>query len=157
VVCGVHHGILEATRVRKVQMKLAVLALVRSNTSRAYIGLERIKPPRDYLFKFSLVQSEYGVGVVRGGWGEWGVGGRLVQDPNNSTYGLIVRGRSRDRALRTSTARVGGVTNSNLVCWRCNSTRLRIGSGENRKNESSDLGMHLEELMNKSGDKPSEW
>jgi hypothetical protein len=45
VVGGVHHGVLEATGVREVQMQLAVLTLVRSDGSRANIGLEGIEAP----------------------------------------------------------------------------------------------------------------
>jgi hypothetical protein len=77
---------------------------------------------------------------------------QLVWD---GTYGAVLGGGGGDGALRTAVARVGGVTDGDLVGGGRRS--LGVGSGQDRENKGSELGMHFEELMSESGGRPSEW
>jgi hypothetical protein len=70
------------------------------------------------------------------GWGRWA---------GLKTYGLVLGGGGGDGTLRTSVTRVGGVADGDLVCWWCNSSRLRVSRGECREGKDGELGVHLEE------------
>jgi hypothetical protein len=74
VVCCVNNSVLEASRVLQVQMKLAVLGMIRSLCSRANVGLELIEAVRDDSLvnrcrgrDGSLRTSITGVGAVNDG------------------------------------------------------------------------------------------
>jgi hypothetical protein len=57
--------------------------------------------------------------------------------------------------LGAAVARVGSVTNSDLVGGRGRS--LRVGSSQDRENKGSELGMHLELLASEGSSRSSEW
>jgi hypothetical protein len=57
--------------------------------------------------------------------------------------------------LGAAVARVGSVTNSDLVGgW---GRSLRVGSSQDRENKGSELGMHLELLASEGSSRSSEW